>query len=59
MSWRDHLPIHPAADLFLLMSKDELREMGEDIKARGGLVQAVHLYKGELLDGRTSTDRRV
>jgi hypothetical protein len=33
--WRDHLPVHPAADLFPLMSESELRELGEDIKANG------------------------
>jgi hypothetical protein len=32
-SWRDVLPIHPAAELFPLMSSDELRELGEDIRA--------------------------
>jgi hypothetical protein len=31
-SWRDVLPIHPAAELFPLMSEAELRELGEDIK---------------------------
>ncbi len=35
MSWRDHLPIHPAADLFPRMSEDGLRELGEHIKANG------------------------
>jgi hypothetical protein len=32
---RDHLPVHPAADLFPLMSEPELRELGEDIKKNG------------------------
>jgi hypothetical protein len=54
-NWRDVLPIHPAAELFPLMSEPELRELGEDIKAHG-LVQAVHLYKGKLLDGRNRLD---
>jgi hypothetical protein len=35
--WRDFLPVHPAADLFPLMSVPEsvpeLRELGEDINA--------------------------
>jgi hypothetical protein len=31
-SWRDVLPIHPAAELFPLMSPGELRALGEDIK---------------------------
>jgi hypothetical protein len=32
-SWRDILPVHPAAELFPLMSKAELRELAPDIKA--------------------------
>jgi DNA-binding Lrp family transcriptional regulator len=59
--WRDHIKVHPAADLFPMMSDDELRALGEDIKKRG---LTVHLCfwspsqdrweKGEsyLLDGR-------
>jgi hypothetical protein len=34
-TWRDVLPIHPAAELFPLMSEAELRELGEDIQANG------------------------
>jgi hypothetical protein len=34
-SWRDVLPIHPAAELFPMMSPDELRALGDDIKANG------------------------
>jgi hypothetical protein len=55
VSWRDHLPIHPAADLFPLMSESELRELGQDIKARG-LVSPIVLKGGELLDGRNRLD---
>ena len=33
-SWRDVLPIHPAAELLPLMSSDELRELADDIKNR-------------------------
>jgi hypothetical protein len=51
MGWRDHLPIHPAADLFPLMSESELRELGESIKAHG-LKSHLKLYRGKLLDGR-------
>jgi hypothetical protein len=55
-SWRDHLPVHPAANLFPKMSEAELRELGEDIKKNGLLVPVVVWKndKGEtlLLDGR-------
>ena len=34
-SWRNVLPIHPAAELFPRMSNDDLRAIGEDIKANG------------------------
>jgi hypothetical protein len=30
-SWRDVLPVHPAAELFEPLSPDELRALGEDI----------------------------
>jgi hypothetical protein len=36
MSWRDHLPVHPAADLFPMMSELELDELAKDIKDKGG-----------------------
>src|SRR5215216_2203690 len=35
ISWRDVLPVHPAADLFPMMSPEDLRALGEDIKANG------------------------
>jgi hypothetical protein len=34
-SWRDILPVHPAAELFPRMSADELRALGEDIRKHG------------------------
>jgi len=34
-SWRDHLKVHPAAELFPRMTEAELRELGEDIKRNG------------------------
>lgn len=63
-SWRDVLPVHPAANLFPLMSQDDLRELGEDIKAHR-LTSPIVLWhdKGEdgysrywLLDGRNRLD---
>ena len=60
--WRDVLPVHPAADLFPMMSEAELRDLGEDIKANG-LKLPIILWSPEargrtrsqpylLLDGR-------
>jgi hypothetical protein len=56
--WRDVLPVHPAADLFPLMSESELRELGEDIK-KNGLRSPITVYNGELLDGRNRLDAMV
>jgi hypothetical protein len=56
MSWRDHLKIHPAAEMFPLMSESELRELGEDIKMNG-LNSPIVICKGNrLLDGRNRLD---
>jgi hypothetical protein len=54
-SWRDVLKIHPAAELFPMMSADELRELGEDIK-KNNLHEGVALLDGMLLDGRNRLD---
>ena len=48
-SWRDILPIHPAAALFPRMSRDELRELGEDI-----LAEPAHRARSRC--GRTGHD---
>ena len=45
MSWRDHLPIHPAADLFPTLDDDELVALGEDIK-RNGLMSPIVRNQG-------------
>jgi hypothetical protein len=50
-SWRDLLPVHRATELFPMMSEEELRALGEDIK-KNGLLEAVALLDGKLLDGR-------
>lgn len=61
MSWRDILPIHPAADALPLMPEDQLRELGEDIK-KNGLTALPRLYHDvdantfSLLDGRNRLD---
>jgi hypothetical protein len=59
-SWRDHLKVHPAAELFPLMSESELRELGKDIK-KHGLKSQIVLWKDNrsityLLDGRNRLD---
>src|SRR5262245_32164172 len=58
-SWRDTLPIHPAAQMFPLMSEADLRELGEDIK-RNGLHTPITLCliedKSFVLDGRNRLD---
>jgi hypothetical protein len=54
-SWRDHLKVHPAAELFPLMSESELRELGENIRANG-LQSPIVLTDNMLLDGRNRLD---
>jgi hypothetical protein len=59
-TWRDVITVHPAADLFPLMGKDELRELADDIKANGVQTQIVFWDSGNkrplLLDGRNRLD---
>jgi hypothetical protein len=59
-SWRDKIPIHPAAQLFPLMSEPEQRELGEDIIKRkcldAPIVFCVRNGCKELLDGRNRLD---
>lgn len=62
-SWRDVIPIHPAADVFPLMSDDELLELARDIRANT-LQNKVSLWEQltpegpvtYLLDGRNRLD---
>jgi hypothetical protein len=65
--WRKHLVVHPAADLFPLMSEAELRELAADIK-KSGLAASIAVWypadallaktkpKGMLIDGRNRLD---
>src|SRR5215475_13505956 len=59
--WRDVLQIHPAAELFPLMTPDELHALGEDIKKKG-LTSPIVLgrshpqARAQLLDGRNRLD---
>lgn len=60
-SWREVLPVHPAAELFPMMTPEALRALGEDIKAHG-LRSPVTVWESEkgsglfLLDGRNRLD---
>jgi hypothetical protein len=50
-SWRDDIKVHPAADVFPMMSDDELDELAADI-AKNGVQQPIVWLKDQLLDGR-------
>jgi DNA-binding Lrp family transcriptional regulator len=61
--WRAHLKVHPAAELFPLMSQDELQALAEDI-LKNGLRQNI-IFCGDpvrgldgcqLIDGRNRLD---
>ena len=60
-NWRSYLKVHPAADLFPLMSADELRELREDIE-KHGLMSPIVLWSDDdkatvsVLDGRNRLD---
>jgi hypothetical protein len=62
--WRDEFKVHPAADVFPMMSEEELDKLGKDIKANE-LREGVTLWfpddadedtPGLLLDGRNRLD---
>jgi hypothetical protein len=59
-SWRDVIKVHPAAELFPLMSPQELRGLGKDIDLNG-LTSPIVLWRDQsgiisLLDGRSRLD---
>src|SRR5262249_54491476 len=59
-SWRDTLPIHPAAELFPRMSEAELAALGKDIR-KHGLTSSIAVWSDgkspkQLLDGRSRLD---
>jgi hypothetical protein len=55
-NWRAHLKVHPAAELFPLLSADELKEFAEDIRKNGLRAQIILGTDGRLLDGRNRLD---
>ena len=60
-SWRDQIKVHPAADLFPMMSPDELKALGEDIEQHGlrtdiAVWQEASGHPWFLLDGRNRLD---
>jgi hypothetical protein len=53
MGWRDDWEVHPAADVFPMMSDEELEKLGQDIKENGLKVPIdVQISSSVLLDGR-------
>src|SRR6476619_8393054 len=57
-TWRDVYKVHPKADVFPRLPEDELRKLGEDIKANG-LSIAPAIVEGSdkvLCDGRNRLD---
>ena len=59
-SWRDVLPVHPAADLFPMMSDAVLFELGQDIKKHGLRAPITFWMAADqsvsLFDGRNRLD---
>src|SRR3954466_8703333 len=55
-TWRERLRVHPAADLFPLMSEAALEQLTEDIETNGIQVPIVLLPNGQLTDGRNRLD---
>jgi hypothetical protein len=58
-SWRDDYEIHPAANFFPMMPEDELRKLGEDIRANGLKDDIVVWCSGREDDWRTPCTQYV
>jgi hypothetical protein len=59
-SWRDVLPVHPAAEMFEPLSADEFKDLVDDIK-RHGIRTPIGIWSGAddcefLIDGRSRLD---
>ena len=58
MGWRDDCKVHPAADVFPMMSDKELADLGEDIKKNGQQIPILFWHPpgrrdlSVLIDGR-------
>ena len=59
LSWRDVLPVHPAAELFPRMSEEELDALGKDIKQNGQQQPIVLWSPGHPDDGMKDRPRYV
>jgi hypothetical protein len=57
--WRAHLKVHPAAELFPLMSETELQELADDV-VKNGMVEPIVIWRKDgdscLIDGRNRLD---
>jgi ParB-like nuclease domain len=56
MGWRDHIKVHPAADLFPMASDEELKHLADDIR-KNGMLNPITVITGDdgewvLVDGR-------
>ena len=49
--WRKTYKVHPAADVFPMMSDEELAALGADIKANGQSIPII-IWNDMLIDGR-------
>lgn len=43
-SWRGIYPVHPAADVFPMITNEELKDLGKDIK-KNGLKQPIVFWQ--------------
>jgi hypothetical protein len=55
-TWRERIAVHPAADLFPMMSGDDLRDFAKDI-AENGVRQGVVFWTPTRLPGRDAKEK--
>jgi hypothetical protein len=56
-NWREHLPVHPAADLFPPLSEPELQELAEDIR-KNGLQHPIVIRRNPASDWRSPDNEK-